>query len=77
MTDIVFPEIDDGDPTAAGVVATWYVADGEQVAADQLIADVQVEKIDAEVIAHTSGTVRLLVSEEQEVRQGTAIARIE
>jgi pyruvate/2-oxoglutarate dehydrogenase complex dihydrolipoamide acyltransferase (E2) component len=64
-------------PDAVGVVATWYVADGEAVAADQVLADVQVDKVAAEVPAPVAGTIRLRVQEEQEVTQGDVIAVIE
>jgi pyruvate/2-oxoglutarate dehydrogenase complex dihydrolipoamide acyltransferase (E2) component len=64
-------------PDAVGVVATWYVADGEAVAVDQVLADVQVDKVAAEVPAPVAGTIRLRVQEEQEVTQGDVIAVIE
>ena len=33
MTDVSFPPLDEGKPEAEGVLATWFVADGESVAA--------------------------------------------
>lgn len=77
MSEVVFPDVDTTDKEAEGALATWYVADGEQVAEGQLIAEVQVAKVDAEVVAPTAGTVRLLVAEDDTVRQGQVIARIE
>ncbi|MEE6283257.1 lipoyl domain-containing protein [Georgenia sunbinii] len=77
MTDVPFPNLDETKPDAEGVLATWYVADGDQVTSGQLLADVQVDKVDAEVVAPAAGTVRLLVAEDEAVRQGGAIARIE
>ena len=77
MTDVAFPELSSKEPDAEGVVSTWFVRDGEQVEADQLIAEVQVDKVAAEVGAPVTGTVRLLVEEEATVTQGTPIARIE
>jgi pyruvate/2-oxoglutarate dehydrogenase complex dihydrolipoamide acyltransferase (E2) component len=47
------------------------------VTADQLLAEVQVDKVSAEVVAPAAGVVHLLVEEEATVRQGAAIARIE
>jgi pyruvate/2-oxoglutarate dehydrogenase complex dihydrolipoamide acyltransferase (E2) component len=58
------------------VLATWFVRDGERVEEDQLLAEVQVDKVAADVPAPVAGVVHLLVEEEQAVRQGTAIARI-
>ncbi|MBL8932259.1 MAG: lipoyl domain-containing protein [Kineosporiaceae bacterium] len=64
------------NPSAEGVVSTWFVKDGEQVAVGQLIAEVQVDKVSMEVPAEVAGTVRLLVEEEAVVVQGTVIATI-
>ena len=77
MTDVPFPSLSDERPDAEGVLATWFVTEGSAVAADQLIAEVQVDKVSAEVLAPTAGTVHLLVEEEAAVRQGEPIARIE
>jgi pyruvate/2-oxoglutarate dehydrogenase complex dihydrolipoamide acyltransferase (E2) component len=77
MTEVPFPPLDETRPDAEGLLATWYVDDGETVAAGQLLADVQVDKVDAEVTAPSGGTIRLLVGEGDEIRQGAPIARIE
>lgn len=77
MTDVVFPSLSSKEPDAEGVVSTWFVSDGDTVAADQLLAEVQVDKVAAEVPAPSAGTVRLLVDEEAVVTQGSPIARIE
>lgn len=77
MTEVPFPQMSKEDPGAEGVVSTWFVSDGEHVDADQLLAEVQVDKVAAEVPAPVAGTVRLLVEEEGAVIQGTAIARID
>lgn len=76
MTDLVFPPLSSENPEATGVLATWYAADGDVVAADQLVAEVQMDKVDAEVVAPAAGTIRLLVEEGQEVAQGAKIAEI-
>jgi len=77
MTDVPFPALSKESPAAEGVVATWFVADGETVQADQLLAEVQVDKVAAEVPAPRAGVVHLLVGEEATVTQGTPIARID
>lgn len=74
-TEVRFPKMTDaGD--ASGVLATWYVEDGEQVTAGQILADVAVEKVDTEVTAPVAGTVTLAVAEEAEVAEGSVIATI-
>ena len=77
MTDVVFPALSKEQPDAEGVLATWFVSEGSTVAADQLIAEVQVDKVSAEVVAPAAGVVHLLVEEEAAVTQGSPIARID
>lgn len=77
MTDVPFPALSKERPDAEGVLATWFVSDGATVTADQLLAEVQVEKVSADVPAPVGGVVRLLVAEEATVTQGSPIARIE
>ncbi|HEY0948583.1 lipoyl domain-containing protein [Nocardioides sp.] len=77
MTDVVFPPLSKESPDAEGVVSTWFVREGETVAADQLLAEVQVDKVAAEVPAPAAGVVHLLCEEEATVAQGTPIARID
>ena len=76
MADVLFPRLSEEEPTAEGVLATWFVGDGEQVASGQLLGEVMVEKVSGEVVAPTSGRVRLLVSEDQTARQGDVIAEV-
>lgn len=77
MTDVLFPPLSKATPDAEGILSTWFVSEGSTVAADQLIAEVQVDKVAADVLAPVAGTVHLLVAEEDAVTQGTPIARIE
>lgn len=77
MTEVLFPVMSQDDPQAAGVVATWYVTDGEQVGADQMIAEVQLDKVDVEVLAPCAGTVHLTAEEGAEVAQGVVIATVD
>lgn len=77
MTDVAFPTLSRDVAQAEGVLATWFVRDGETVQADQLLAEVQVDKVTAEVPAPRAGVVRLLVDEDATVTQGAPIARIE
>lgn len=74
--DVVFPVMSTQNPEAQGVVSTWFVREGEQVAAGQLVAEVQVDKVSVEVPAPQAGTVHLMVCEEAVVVQGTVIATI-
>jgi pyruvate/2-oxoglutarate dehydrogenase complex dihydrolipoamide acyltransferase (E2) component len=74
---VLFPPLSKETRDAEGVLATWFVSEGSTVVADQLLAEVQVDKVAAEVPAPVAGVVHLLVAEEAVVRQGAPIARID
>ena len=75
--EVLFPEVSKQDPDIQGVVATWFVSGGESVSQNQLIAEVQVEKVSVEVTAPASGKISLTVPEGAVVPQSTVIAYIE
>ena len=76
-SEVLFPQLSQEQPAAEGVLATWFVADGDPVAQGQLIAEVMVEKVSGEVHSPAAGRVRLLVAEDQAARQGQVIAQVE
>lgn len=76
MAEIHFPAMSENDPDAEGVVSTWFVAEGDQVEEGDLIAEVAVDKADMEILAPQSGTISLLVAEEEGVKQNAPIATI-
>ena len=76
MNEVLFPMMT-GDAAEPGVLATWYVADGDEVKEAHLLAEVAIDKVDAEIYAPAAGTVRLRVEEGEEVAQGAVIAVIE
>jgi pyruvate/2-oxoglutarate dehydrogenase complex dihydrolipoamide acyltransferase (E2) component len=76
-TEVLFPTMSEEEPDAEGVVGTWFVNDGETVAAGHVIAEVQVEKISQDVEAPVAGVMYQLVAEGIGVRQGEPIARID
>jgi len=75
MTDVLFPLMSEADG-ATGVIVTWFVESGDEVTPTTLIAEVAVDKVDAEVYPPTSGVITLLVEENAEVRQGAVIAQV-
>jgi pyruvate/2-oxoglutarate dehydrogenase complex dihydrolipoamide acyltransferase (E2) component len=77
MTDVLFPALSQQKHDAEGVVSTWFVNDGERVAAGQLIAEVAVDKVDQEVFAAAEGTITLQIVEGSSARQGSLIATID
>lgn len=62
---------------AVGVIVTWFVDDGDEVTPQTMIAEVAMDKVDAEVHASTSGVITVLAAEGSEVVQGSVIARVE
>ncbi|MEM8982165.1 MAG: lipoyl domain-containing protein [Pseudomonadota bacterium] len=76
MTDVTVPDElwDDGQE---GVLGTWFYASGEHVSAGQVIGEVLTEKVAHEIEAPASGTLTLVAAEEEPIRRGQTIARIE
>ncbi|GAA1236377.1 hypothetical protein GCM10009676_20730 [Prauserella halophila] len=69
--------VEQAEPGAEGVLATWFAADGQRISEGDLLAEVAVDKVDVEVPAPAGGIVRLPVGEGDVVKQGAPIARLE
>ena len=73
--DLLMPVITEaGDD---GVVTAWFVDEGSRVIGDQLIAEVQAEKVSQEVHSPGDGVVRNLVAINQPVPQGAPICMLD
>jgi pyruvate dehydrogenase E2 component (dihydrolipoamide acetyltransferase) len=59
-----------------GVVTAWFVDEGSRVAGDQLIAEVQAEKVSEEVHSPGDGVVSGLVAINQPVPQGAPMCTL-
>lgn len=75
MSDVTFPKMSEVDGTV-GVVVTWFAQDGDRVEVGDLLGEVAVDKVDAEVRAEAAGTFSIVAPEESEVAQGAVIATI-
>ncbi len=75
MTDVLFPMMS-GAEGATGVIVTWFVESGDEVTPTTLIAEVAVDKVDADVYPETSGVITLLTKENTEIPQGGVIAQV-
>jgi pyruvate/2-oxoglutarate dehydrogenase complex dihydrolipoamide acyltransferase (E2) component len=75
VTEVRFPEMS-GTAGATGILVTWFVSSGDEVTPTTLIAEVAMDKVDADVYADASGTITVLVEEGAEVAQGTVIAQV-
>jgi pyruvate/2-oxoglutarate dehydrogenase complex dihydrolipoamide acyltransferase (E2) component len=76
VTAVHFPLLSEKQQDAEGVLATWFVSDGDQVTEGQLLGEVMVDKASGEVHSPATGRVRLLVNEEQVAHQGEVIAEV-
>lgn len=77
MSNIEFPTMSEADSDVTGVLVKWFVKDGEEVGNGQLIAEVQMDKVDMEVHSHAEGTIRLVAAAGDELHQGAVIATID
>lgn len=67
-----------GESVAEGTITKWLVRPGVVVAALDVIAEVDTDKVSAEIPAPVSGTIRaLLVTEGQSIKVGAEIALID
>lgn len=75
--DVVIPQL--GLTMETALLTVWHVNEGDQVTADQPIADIATDKVDHELAAPVSGTISGLhaTDDEEELPVGTVIARIE
>ncbi len=58
------------------VITTWLVSDGAAVSEGQLIAEIMVEKVQHEVHAPASGTIKITQPAEAVVAKGGEIGTI-
>jgi len=74
--DVVMPQL--GETVTEGTVVTWHKKTGEAVKADELLFDVETDKVAMEVPAPATGVLReVLVAAGETVAVGTRLAVIE
>ncbi|QYY35590.1 2-oxoglutarate dehydrogenase complex dihydrolipoyllysine-residue succinyltransferase [Ruficoccus sp. ZRK36] len=74
-TEVKVPSL--GESITSGILASWHVNDGDYVAKDQLLYELETDKITSEGLAETAGTVSLKVAEGDEVEIGAIVAEID
>ncbi|MFW3613198.1 lipoyl domain-containing protein [Billgrantia antri] len=75
-TDIAVPQ-DLWEGNTEGVITSWLVNDGAEVAQGDLIAEVMVEKAQYEIEAPLSGKLGIVKEEDEVVEKGSVIATLE
>ncbi len=73
--DIKIPEV--GESILEALVATWFKEDGAAVAKDEIICELETDKINVELTAEASGILHIVVPVGQTVPIGTLIATLE
>lgn len=74
-TDIQVPEdLYDGDEES--VITAWLASDGATVKEGALIAEIMTAKVQHEMTAPASGTLKILKQQDDVVAKGTVIGQI-
>jgi pyruvate/2-oxoglutarate dehydrogenase complex dihydrolipoamide acyltransferase (E2) component len=61
-----------------GVVINWFVGEGSDVGEGDVICEIQVEKVDADILAPAGGTLaEIVVPEDGEFERGATLAYID
>lgn len=75
-TEIVMPQL--GETVAEGTVGKWFKQEGDSIAVDELILEVETDKVTTEVPALVAGTLsQILVGAGETVAVGTPLAVID
>src|SRR3954467_10914667 len=74
--DVIMPQL--GETVAEGVVTKWYKKVGDTVKADEVLFDVETDKVSTEIPAQANGVVTaILVEEGVTAKVGEKLAVIE
>jgi len=73
--DVQIPAL--GESVTEGVIVRWLKRDGEAVAVDEALFELETDKASVEIPAPSAGVIALLAAEGQTVHVGDVVARIE
>lgn len=73
--EIKVPEI--GESIVEAIVGQWQKKTGEQVAIDDLLVELETDKINIEILAESAGTLETLTAEGDAVAIGAVLGRID
>jgi pyruvate dehydrogenase E2 component (dihydrolipoamide acetyltransferase) len=75
LVDLPMPQM--GVSITEGVVISWHVAVGDEVAAEQVVCEIATDKVDTEIVSPVAGVVvELVVAEGDTAGVGEALARL-
>ena len=74
--DVIMPQL--GETVEEGTVAVWHKKEGDKVAIDELLVEIETDKVATEVPSLVAGTLaRILVGAGETVKVGTPLAIID
>ncbi len=73
--EIKVPEI--GESIVEAIVGPWQKQTGDQVAVDDLLVELETDKINIEILAESAGTLEILAQEGETLAIGALLARID
>lgn len=73
--DIVVPQV--GESILEAEIGQWFKKDGDQVETDQLLLELETEKVNVELNAEASGKLTILAQQGDIIKIGTVIGRID
>src|SRR5713226_9981703 len=74
--DIIMPQL--GETVEEGTVAAWHKKEGDKVAVDELLVEIETDKVATEVPSLVAGTLlKILVGKGETVKVGTTLAIID
>ena len=74
-TEVKVPPV--GESISSGILAVWHVQEGDHVKRDQLLFELETDKITSEGLAEVSGVIAIKTEEGEEVEIGQVVAVIE
>ena len=74
-TEVKVPPV--GESISSGILAVWHVKDGDQVKQDQVLFELETDKITSEGLAEVAGRISLKVAEGDDVDIGQVVATID
>ena len=74
-TEVIIPAM--GESISSGILATWHIKDGDYVEKEQVLFELETDKITSEANAEVSGIISIKVPAEEEVDIGQVVALID
>ena len=70
-TEVKVPPV--GESISSGILAVWHVQEGDHVKRDQLLFELETDKITSEGLAEVSGVIAIKTEEGEEVEIGQVV----